>query len=263
MMHSIYHKQIKKIEKQEQKLLKPVSNGIISKKLAPLTAKIETKIPPKLKETLQQAFFQGFHLVFSKGDRILEKTYNKRKIQAHYDVNNYTIEKLGPKKHLKQIDKQSKQSRRVNTSISIIEGAGLGLLGLGLPDIPLFIGMLLKTIYEIALSYGFDYESEEEKIYILTLISGALLRGEQQQKYDGELEEIAAYINWELPLKRELEGVMKTTSNHLSEVMLLGKYIQGLPIVGVYGGVLNFKLMNQISRYARLKYKKRYIQNKC
>lgn len=38
--------------------------------------------------------------------------------------------------------------------ISGVEGVGLGLLGIGLPDIPLFTAVILKSVYEIALSYG-------------------------------------------------------------------------------------------------------------
>ena len=46
-----------------------------------------------------------------------------------------------------------------------------------MPDIPIFTGVLLKSIYEIALSYGFSYETEEEQCFILKLIETAFLRG--------------------------------------------------------------------------------------
>ena len=40
----------------------------------------------------------------------------------------------------------------------------MGVLGIGLPDIPVFTGMILKNIYETALQYGYSYESREENI---------------------------------------------------------------------------------------------------
>ena len=47
----------------------------------------------------------------------------------------------------------------------------MGFFGLGLPDIPLFLGVLLKSIYEVALSYGYTYDTQEEQIFILKPVS--------------------------------------------------------------------------------------------
>ncbi len=55
-----------------------------------------------------------------------------------YDLNNYAIEKRAEKRYLKRLDQHSKQSRLINSSISVIEGGVLGAFGIGLPDIPLF-----------------------------------------------------------------------------------------------------------------------------
>ncbi|QRV21485.1 EcsC family protein [Lacrimispora saccharolytica] len=55
---------------------------------------------------------------------------------------------------MKRLDQHSKQSRLINSSISVIEGGVLGAFGIGLPDIPLFLALVLKSVYEIALSYG-------------------------------------------------------------------------------------------------------------
>lgn len=42
--------------------------------------------------------------------------------------------------------------------------------------------------------------------------------------------------------------------------MLTSKFIQGLPIVGVVGGVTNFLTLQDITTIAKLKYKKRYLR---
>ena len=51
-------------------------------------------------------------------------------------------------------------------------------------DIPLFTAVLLKSIYEIALSYGFTYETEEEQCFILRIIENAFLHGERLEQAD-------------------------------------------------------------------------------
>ncbi|HCP15074.1 MAG TPA: EcsC family protein [Peptococcaceae bacterium] len=261
-MKSIYARQIKKVEKQEQKLLNKKENQERREKIEPIQAKIAEKIPPKLMGVLEEAFFKGFQLVFEKGSPWIERSFNKGKIQLEYDVNNYAADKLGTRKQLRKMDHRANRSRRLNTGLAVIEGAGLGLLGLGLPDIPLFTAMLLKTVYEIAVSYGFDYEKQDERIYVLALINGAIAKGGKQKVLDGRLEEITARLENDVPLAENLKEKMKETSTNLAEAMLLGKYIQGLPLVGIYGGLLNYNLMTRVSRYAKLKYKKRYLRKK-
>jgi len=44
--------------------------------------------------------------------------------------------------------------------------------------------------------------------------------------------------------------------------MILLKFIQGLPVVGVVGGLSNPVYFNKIMEYVRLKYHKRYLLNK-
>ena len=57
-----------------------------------------------------------------------------------------------------------------------------------------------------------------------------------------------------------LDEEIRNTSKVLSQAMLTTKFIQGLPIVGVIGGVINFTVINKISSYSKLKYKKRYLK---
>jgi hypothetical protein len=136
------------------------------------------------------------------------------------------------------------------------------VLGVGLPDIPLFISVILKTIYEVALSYGFDYTSDQEKTYILLLISSAMSKGEEQKKNDEELEKLGTLLDHNLMKEVDLTAQMKSTSEVLSDAMLTTKFIQGIPIVGAVGGVANYTILNKITSFARIKYKKRYLNKK-
>ena len=38
------------------------------------------------------------------------------------------------------------------------------------------------------------------------------------------------------------------------------KFVQGIPIVGLIGGLSDFTVMKEISKYARLAYKKKYLR---
>ncbi len=254
--------QLKNIEIKEQRFLKQSDKDFLANTLSPVMDKVQDKIPKQLKDTLDTAFYKGFQLVFEKGSPLIEKTYNKDKIELEFDINNYAMDKRMNKRHINRLDRQSKQSTLVNSSISVLEGGMLGLLGVGLPDIPLFLGVLVKTIYEIALSYGFRYDTPEEKAYIMLLISGSLTRGEKQTELNKELELLSDRIDSSIEVTPDLEQSMKDTSNHLSEALLAAKFIQGIPVVGAVGGAVNYSIISRTAKFAGLKYKKRYLLKK-
>lgn len=261
-MKKILNKQLLKIEKKEQKILNKKQNKLVQEKITPLKNKIESKIPDKVKGTMDIAFYKGFQLVFEKGTKYIEKTYNKEEINIEHDVNNYYIDRHTSKKSIRTMDKKQNKSRVLNKSIATLEGAGMGLLGMGLPDIPVLISIILKTIYEIALSYGFNYESNEEKIYILNIISAAVTKEEIQGAYNIKVDNIAHAIDSNNTLNEELDEEMKEAAYNLFEGMVTSKFIQGIPIVGVVGSITNYKVVNKIGKYASLKYKKRYLNKK-
>jgi hypothetical protein len=143
-----------------------------------------------------------------------------------------------------------------------LEGGILGLLGIGLPDIPLFLSVIVKTIYEVALSYGYQYDTPEERTYLLLLICGAITKGEQQLEFDKDLELLGVKIDHNIVDDLSLEKQMKDTAHVLSDSLLTAKFIQGIPIVGAIGGAVNYNILNKIGKYAGIKYKKRYLQKK-
>lgn len=256
---SLIEKQLKQLNKKEEKLTLEKELGTIKTKLEPLKSKIEDKIPEKLQSTLNIAFEKGFKTVFDKGLGIIEKTYNKEDINMEFDINSYAINKYPTKRNLRKIDKSANKKTLINKSVSAIEGGALGLLGIGLPDIPIFIGVILKSIYEISLSYGFDYNLPEERIYILNIISSSVTSGTERKMYFNKLDTIANEIDNNQYLNFNMDETLKETSDKISTYMLTSKFIQGLPIVGVVGGVTNFKTLQDISTIAKLKYKQRYL----
>lgn len=257
----IIKKHLNKLEKKEQKILNRKQN-IIQEKLEPIVYKVESKVPETLKNSLDKAFYKSFQIVFEKGTKYIEKMYNKNKIQVNHNINDFKIDRNVNNRLIKRLDKHAKRSNLLNASISTLEGAGLGFLGMGLPDIPLFTSMILKTIYEISLSYGYLYEIDEEKVYVLNLINAALTSGETQRKYNHKVELLADKLDTHMQFKYDLNKEIINTSKILSDSMLTSKFIQGIPVVGVVGSIANYNIINKISKYSTIKYKKRYLNNK-
>lgn len=262
-MSKLLHRQYGRLKRKEDKLLNEKPNAYMQSTITPALEKIEAKIPPKLKSTLDAAFYKSFQLVFEKGTQYIEKTYNKDKIQLEHDVNNYAMEQKITRKHMRNLDSRSKLSRLFNTSLSVVEGSVLGILGIGIPDIPLFIALLMRTVYEVALSYGYDYNDEAEQIYILQLIATAMSQGEEKKALNDRLEKLGRRIDQKQAGEINLQEAMRETSDILSDAMLTAKFIQTIPIVGIVGGIVNYNISRKIGKLAALKYKKRYLLQKA
>ena len=245
-----------KLQKREEKFLKDHEE----RKDSFLNQKLAEKVPPKLQETLDKAFAKAFGLIFEKGTGVIEKTYKKEELQKTFKINEYTEEIRQNKKSLKAFGKRAESSGRVNLLVSGAAGIGMGLVGVGIPDIPLFTGMILKSIYEIALNYGCEYESEAERRFILLLIQGAVSHGSEMSVVDQKIDE---YIrNQELPEDYDEKHQIEQTSAGLSKELLYMKFLQGIPLVGAVGGAYDIVYLKQITEYANLKYKKRFLMKK-
>ena len=214
------------------------------------------KVPDKLQGTLERAFEKAFALVFEKGAPVIEKTYNKEEIEKNYKIKNYAAQLKGDRKSLKEVRNQAANAGKSNTLASAAAGLGMGVIGVGIPDIPVFTGFLLRSIYQIALKYGCSYETENEKKWIMLLIQGAVAYGKEQKEIDRQID---VYLYEGQFVKPEpKEEVIKKTARALSKEFLYTKFLQGIPVVGVIGGAYDFKYMNEITTYAELKYRKRY-----
>ena len=219
--------------------------------------KIEQSVPQKLDETLRKAFCKAFVLVFEKGTGIIEKVSQKEKREQQYKINEYSarIKKNG--RSLGAFERQAKAGKSLNVAASAVEGIGMGVLGMGLPDIPVFISLVLKGIYETAISYGFSYESEEEQIFILKLIQAALSHGTDLLAEDAELNRWI-YNPYTFDVSRKDQ--IKETAQVMAQEMLYLKFIQGIPLVGLAGGISDIIYQKKITDYAELKYRRRFLK---
>ena len=57
----------------------------------------------------------------------------------------------------------------------------------------------------------------------------------------------------------DLSLQLKETASAFAVDMLLLKFIQGLPVVGIIGGAANPVYYNKVMKYVQLKYRKRYL----
>lgn len=223
-----------------------------------LPERLEQKLPERVREALEKAFCKAFRIVFEKGTRVIEKTVRKESREEEYAIRQFAVELRGTRRELRRMEKSAEAAQLCNMAAATAEGLGLGALGIGLPDIVLFTGVLLKGVYETALCYGFAYDTPEERMLILKMLEAAVSTGAERERRNAAVDEYLERGG--LPCGREaLEEQAERTARAFAADMLLLKWIQGLPVIGMLGGAGNPVCFRRVMKYVGLKYRKRYL----
>ena len=75
--------------------------------------------------------------------------------------------------------------------------------------------------------------------------------GKRQLKLNEQVDNLGKKIDKKEAHEVDLEELIRTTANILAEAMLTAKFIQGMPVVGLVGGVVNYRLIRKIGKYAK------------
>ena len=242
------------MERQEARL----RASCIRKQPPAWKAQLEQKVPPNVHTGLRSAFCKGFTLVFEQGRGLIEKTYHKEDLQSQQKLRDDLFQLSGRRKDLRQMRRSAGRADLKNMAMTAAEGVGLGLLGIGLPDVVLFLGTLLRGVYGTAIHYGFGYESRMEQLLILKMLEASLTVGPDFLLLDAEVNRLLE-LEPVAVSEEEWNLQAESTANAFAVEMLLLKFIQGLPLVGVLGGAANPIYYRKIMKYAQLKYRRRYL----
>lgn len=249
-------KELLSLQKQEEKLMRSATK---ERPASSWKGELEKKVPDKVYHSLKVAFGKAFAIVFEKGTGLIEKSYHKEAIQQNQKVQHYAVQLKGNRRELRKVKKQAQVSGLGNMALTTVEGIGLGALGIGLPDIVMFVGVLLKGIYETALRYGIDYNAVGERYLILKMMEASLVKGERWMELNAEVDRLIYQGRQEVPDLDDMVEQRRRTADAFAIDMILLKFIQGLPIVGILGGAGNPVYYNKVIHYVRLKYHKRYL----
>ena len=263
---------LKKLDKKEEKLLEERNPSLIAQKAGELTApvreKLREKVPEKFSdgaqaaaekstELLEKAFEKSFEVVLEKGSRWIGKLCSEEKLREDYlqfaqkPLSGWELYKLGCK---------AAGRAGANMAFSSVQGA----LGIGLPDVPIFLGAVFKTLFEISLRFGYPYDTQPEQIYQMLLICAAVGDEAQRRQASADADRIAQEIRQKARTGEELsisrEQAKKRASHALCSAALAGKLVQGTPVIGVYGGFRNGVLLRQVGSMAAVKYQQRRLR---
>lgn len=250
---SAWEREFRAVWSREQRFLRQYAE----RRESPVDRKAAEIVPEKLIETLRKAFAKAQGLVFDKGSGfICQVSGEDRRLQT-YQVQAYAAGLREDRKRLRAFSRTAGRAGWGSAAFSGTVGMGMGLLGIALPDVPLFAAVLLKSVYETAASFGFSCREETERIYALRIIEAALSYGGELEARSRELDGYAQTGVWQTPA--DLETQISETARKLSEVMLYGKALQSVPVAGAIGGLGDAVCLRRVQRYAAIKYEKRFL----
>ena len=255
-----YNRQLDRIRRREDRLFRESGGGSALK--TGLREKIESKIPEKLMETMDAAFYTAFQVIFKRGTGLLGKTIPEKRLRADRYIKEYYLGKDPDARSVRAFHKSAVLSGAATTAMATAEGSSAPTSTPSSRARTDLMSILLRAVYQTAVRYGFAYDTPQERYYILLLLSAALTRGPERAAFSRRADDFGRSVDHGEGPWFDLDTQMRETSKALSNAMLVVKFIQGTAIVGVVGGACNFSASRKVTEVANLKYQKRFLEKK-
>ncbi|MFD0711533.1 EcsC family protein [Paenibacillus sp. GCM10027626] len=243
-------KQVKRWEKEQKDLW-------FWEKLGRLPFVLLDKLTPRvLQQKVGQAIDELGSYVQSGGQYLIAEKDVLRLLGAR------TIDEaaLLPIAHMDKVAEGLKESRK---SYAMVQGMTTGIGGIFTLaiDIPALIGLSLKVIQEIAISYGYDPSRQEERIFAVKCLQFASSDIVGKRAVLEQLEQFG---------KPEEHGQVAAQIQGWREVMVTyrdnfgwKKLFQMIPIAGMlFGAYINRSTLQDVAEAATMLYKKRRLQER-
>jgi len=161
---------------------------------------------------------------------------------------------------LAEMDKVAAELKNSRTKIATVQGASTGIGGIFTLaiDIPVLLGLSLKVLQEIALTYGYDPKDKAERIFIVKCLqfTSSDIVGKK-----AILEELAAYHegNRNSQMISQLQGWREVVMTYRDNFGWK-KLFQIIPIAGaIFGAFLNRSSISDMAETGMMLYRKRRI----
>jgi hypothetical protein len=140
-----------------------------------------------------------------------------------------------------------------------VTGAGGFLMSLA--DFPLFLGLKMKMLYEIASLYGYDVRDYRERLYMLKIFQLAFSSQQQRNEVFSQIEHWEDYSQ---SLPYDINAFdWKTFQLEYRDYLDLAKLAQMIPGIGAAVGiVVNFRLTRHLGKTAMNAYRMRRARQK-
>ncbi|MDQ6423410.1 EcsC family protein [Paenibacillus sp. LHD-117] len=233
-------------------------------KLGRLPFALLDRITPKfIQEKIGTALDELGSYVQSGGRYLISKEQMYRKFFPNEAIDGASaLDRIG-QLPLGRMDEMADSIIESSSKTATVQGATTGIGGIFTLaiDIPLLLGLSLKALQEIAISYGYDPNEKSERVFIVKCMqfSSSDIVGKK-----AILDELAAFHSGEKngQVMSQLQGwreVMVTYRDNFG----WKKLFQMIPIAGMlFGAFLNRSTIQDVAETGKMMYRKRRILEK-
>lgn len=171
-----------------------------------------------------------------------------------------TTKKNQQKELLSTIEEKVRSKIDIYSKTAAAEGAvtGYGGILMGLADLPLWLSIKIKMLFEIASLYGYDLSDYKERIYLLHVFQLTFSSDGQRRQIYNQMK------NWEKEKQKLPEDIdqfdWRTFQIEYRDYLDLAKLLQLIPGFGaIVGFYINNKLTRRLGNYAMNAYRMRYF----
>ncbi|WP_091183543.1 EcsC family protein [Paenibacillus catalpae] len=252
--------ELKRIEQWE----KEQKDLFFWEKIGRLPFAILDRLTPKfIQEKIGTALDELGSYVQSGGRYLISKEQMARKFFPNEEQDTSTaLDRIG-QLPLSRMDEMAERISKTSSHTATLQGASTGIGGIFTLaiDIPLLLGISIKALQEIAISYGYDPTEKSERIFIVKCLqfSSSDIVGKK-----AILDDLAAFHSG------EQSGQVLSQLQGWREVMLSyrdnfgwKKMFQMIPIAGIlFGAYLNRSTLQDVTETGKIMYRKRRILEK-
>lgn len=210
---------------------------------------IEARIPAAVRENLQNAFREAFTTVVRDGGGVIRSSVPEEAARRQYEAICRALASPAGGRV------ESPAAGR-SAVLASLRAAGLGLVGIGLPDIPVFAGVLVRAAARIAMDYGFSPWVRREQVLTLLIFRTGLITGPERLAAERRLAAVLDGAGEPLP---DGETLAAEVADRLAASLLAAKFLQGMPIAGAAGGLWDGRVTHRLLSHTDLCCRRRFL----
>lgn len=217
---------------------------------------IDRLIPEVVHNKINEVLDELGHYIQSGGRYLVQPTSVYKRIGVHSGA---TIDKIP----LSVMISSARYYRLSRRRYATVQGASLGFGGVLtlLLDLPALVGISLKVIQEIALSYGYDPHRREERLYVIKVLQFAATDLVGKQTILNELLQFDSPVQQQ-NMVAKFQGWREIVSSYRDNYSWK-KLFKLIPLVGaLFGAWVNRATLQEVAEAADMLYRKRRIMQR-
>ena len=234
-------------------------------KIARLPFKLLDKVTPKIIQNKIALLLDEIGNFIQTGGQYLvqEKTILTKIQEANPEIRIESAQDVEAVK-LENMDHIAEELKKSRANMATVQGASTGIGGLFTlaVDIPLLLGLSLKTLQEIAIAYGYDPKQKEERIFIIKCLQFTSSDIVGKKAILNDLSSFYEERGHNREMMSQLQGWREVVYTYRDQFGWK-KMMQLVPVAGiVFGAFTNRSAILDVAETGTMLYKKRRIMER-